>query len=68
MEEDDGWVLTFVHDTNQDTSELVVIDGKNFTAEPVARVIMPQRVPYGFHSVWVTEEQLQRSRIPLINS
>lgn len=61
-EEDDGWVLTFVHDTNEDTSELVVIDGKNFTADPVTRVIIPQRVPYGFHSVWVTEEQLQRSR------
>lgn len=52
--EDDGWLLTFVHDQNLETSELVVINSQDFTSEPVARVIIPQRVPYGFHATWVT--------------
>jgi carotenoid cleavage dioxygenase len=51
--EDDGWVLTFVHDENSQTSELVVINAQDITSEPVARVILPQRVPYGFHGAWI---------------
>jgi len=62
-EEDDGWLLNFVHDVNNDSSELVVVDAKRFTAEPVARIMIPQRVPYGFHSVWVNEQQLQSQQL-----
>jgi carotenoid cleavage dioxygenase len=56
--EDDGWLMTFVHDEGSGTSELVVVNAQDVTACPVARVIMPQRVPYGFHGAWVCEEQL----------
>lgn len=56
--EDDGWLLTFVWDAVAKHSELLVIDAKNFTAPPVARVFMPQRVPYGFHATWVSEAQM----------
>jgi len=62
-EEDDGWLLTLIHDHQADTSELLVIDAQNFTADPVARVIIPQRVPYGFHSVWVDDKQLQTQKV-----
>ncbi|MBG1264882.1 carotenoid oxygenase family protein [Nostoc commune] len=54
--EDDGWLMTFVHDEGSDTSELVVVNAQDMTAEPVARVIIPQRVPYGFHGTWVAQE------------
>ncbi|MBE8999627.1 carotenoid oxygenase family protein [Nostoc sp. LEGE 12447] len=53
--EDDGWLVTFVHDENSNTSELVVVNAQDLTAEPVARVIIPQRVPYGFHGAWVAQ-------------
>ncbi|MBC1219399.1 carotenoid oxygenase family protein [Nostoc sp. UCD121] len=53
--EDDGWLVTFVHDENSNTSELVVVNAQDVTAEPVARVIIPQRVPYGFHGAWVAQ-------------
>ncbi|HEY9667994.1 MAG TPA: carotenoid oxygenase family protein, partial [Coleofasciculaceae cyanobacterium] len=56
--EDDGWLMTFVHDEASGASELVVVDAQDVAAEPVARVIMPRRVPYGFHGAWVSEEQL----------
>ncbi|MCA1995455.1 MAG: carotenoid oxygenase family protein [Coleofasciculus sp. S288] len=56
--EDDGWLITFVYDEGSATSELVVVNAQDVTASPVARVIMPQRVPYGFHGAWVSEEQL----------
>ena len=58
--EDDGWLVTFVYDENTETSELVVVNAQDITAEPVARVLIPQRVPYGFHGTWVSEEQIQQ--------
>ena len=60
--EDEGWVMTFVYDSNEDTSELVVVDAQDMTSEPVARVLIPQRVPYGFHGDWISQEKLQKSK------
>lgn len=51
--EDDGWLLTFVYDTAKQASELLVVSAQDLTAEPVARVLLPQRVPYGFHGIWI---------------
>lgn len=61
--EDDGWLITFVYDNSSETSELVVVNAQDVTAEPVARVLIPQRVPYGFHGAWVSEEQLASSQL-----
>ncbi len=54
--EDDGFVICFVWDENEETSECVVVDASNFSAGPVARIKMPGRVPYGFHAAWVSAE------------
>lgn len=59
--EDDGWLVTFVYDEDSNTSELVVVNAAEMTKEPVARVLIPQRVPYGFHGTWISEEQLSHS-------
>nr|QIS62326.1 carotenoid cleavage dioxygenase 1 [Crocus sativus] len=58
-EEDDGYLIFFVHDENTGKSEVNVIDAKTMSAEPVAVVELPNRVPYGFHAFFVNEEQLQ---------
>ncbi|CAL5044430.1 unnamed protein product [Urochloa decumbens] len=49
IDEDDGWVVTYVHDEGTNISEVHIIDAKRFTEEPVAKITLPQRVPYGFH-------------------
>ena len=51
--EDDGWVMAIYHDEDVDESRLVILDAQNFGDEPVAEVIMPQRVPYGAHGNWM---------------
>jgi carotenoid cleavage oxygenase len=51
--EDDGWLLSIVYDAASDSSDLVILDAQDFTAAPVARVHLPQRVPFGFHGNWV---------------
>jgi carotenoid cleavage dioxygenase len=54
--EDEGWILTFVYDESSDSSELVIIDASEFEKAPVARIVMPRRVPFGFHGSWLPDE------------
>jgi len=51
--EDDGYVMTIIHDTQSGVSRLVIIDAQDFSSSPVAEVYLPQRVPYGAHGNWV---------------
>jgi len=53
--EDDGYVILFVRDDINQTSECRIIDAKNFEGEPAARVQIPHRVPFGFHATWVAK-------------
>ena len=53
ISEDDGYLVCFVHDEAETQSECQIIDARNITAGPVATIIMPFRVPYGFHAGWV---------------
>ncbi|MEJ5254519.1 MAG: carotenoid oxygenase family protein [Acidimicrobiales bacterium] len=53
--EDDGWLLTFVYDRRNDTSDLVILDARALDEEPVARVHIPRRVPFGFHGNWMPD-------------
>lgn len=40
-------------------SEFLVFDALTMGAKPIAKVILPQRVPFGFHALYVPEEQLK---------
>jgi carotenoid cleavage dioxygenase len=53
--EDDGWLMSLVHDATTDRSELVVLPAADPGADPVARVMLPVRVPLGFHGNWVPD-------------
>ncbi|MEM8771448.1 MAG: carotenoid oxygenase family protein [Pseudomonadota bacterium] len=49
--EDDGYLVTFTASLDGN-SEAHVIDARNMSAGPLARVQLPQRVPAGFHACW----------------
>lgn len=51
--EDDGYLVSFIHDESNNQSECLIIDAQNVAAGPVATIVMPFRVPYGFHAGWV---------------
>ncbi len=55
-DEAEGVVMSFVYDRTRDASELVLLDARDISAGPLARVPLPQRVPYGFHAAWVPAE------------
>ena len=52
-DEDDGWLLVCVYRRATDTSDLVILDGRNIDSDPVATVRLPRRIPAGFHGAWL---------------
>lgn len=61
-EEDDGYLVSYLHDENTGESKFVVFDAKSPDLEVVAEVRLPQRVPYGFHGIFVREKDLGNMR------
>ena len=69
--EDDGWILSYVFDESQldsdgecppnARSELWVIDARNMR-DVVAKIRLPQRVPYGLHGNWFSESAIKNQR------
>ncbi|KAG0057505.1 hypothetical protein BGZ83_009144 [Gryganskiella cystojenkinii] len=75
LEEDEGHVLVYVYDesqlenglvvhTDRQVTELWIFDAQKIGQEqgPVAKVKIPRRVPYGFHGILVTKEQIEKSQ------
>jgi len=59
--EDDGYIMSYMYDSNNKVSELWVIDaGKNFGKEEclLARIKIGYRIPYGFHGKFFTRQQI----------
>ena len=71
LSEDDGWIVCYVFDESQldsrgecmpdATSELWIIDARTMK-DIVAKVQLPQRVPYGLHGAWFSEEEIDGQR------
>lgn len=59
-EEDDGYVVTYVHDEIAGESKFLVMDAKSPGLDIVAAVRLPRRVPYGFHGLFVKESDLKK--------
>jgi carotenoid cleavage dioxygenase-like enzyme len=53
--EDDGWVMAYVHDAAEDRTDVVILAADDLTADPVATVHLPVRVPFGFHGSWLPD-------------
>ena len=70
--EDDGWLLAYVFDESSQLgadgeakpdakSELWIIDAKHMT-DVMCKIRLPQRVPYGLHGNWISEEEIGGQR------
>lgn len=59
--EDAGVLMTYTHNEASGNSEFYVVNAKTMACQ--ARAVLPQRVPYGFHGTWVTQEELSRQSL-----
>jgi carotenoid cleavage dioxygenase-like enzyme len=64
--EDDGYLVDLVWNPVDRQSEIQVFDarGAGLAHGPVARVILPRRVPNGFHATYVSKASLDRWGMP----
>ncbi|XP_076939228.1 putative carotenoid cleavage dioxygenase 4, chloroplastic [Bidens hawaiensis] len=58
LEEDDGYLVSYVHDESSGESRFLVMDARSPDLDVVAAVKLPQRVPYGLHGVFIKEKDL----------
>ena len=56
--EDDGYLISFVYDMAEQRREMAIIDRRDFRKAVIARVLIPQRVPSGFHGMWLDDDVL----------
>lgn len=61
-EDDDGWLLTVLTSERDDASKLIVLDARTLQTE--ATVVLPWRVPHGFHAEWVPAGAVDQARGP----
>lgn len=52
IEEDDGWLLTPVHDGHRKTSQLAILDARRVSDGPVATLDLPANTGITFHGTW----------------
>lgn len=57
-DEDDGYVITFVTDTNNWQSSCLIFDAKQIDKGPICKIRIPHRLPAGFHTLWVDGKDL----------
>ena len=51
--EDEGWLIGLVIDLPNETTDLAIIDARDFAGAPIASVRVPHRIPPGFHGNWL---------------
>lgn len=51
--EDEGWLLSYVHDLDGGPSRVVILDAGDVAGAPQAVIELPVRVPLGFHGNWI---------------
>jgi carotenoid cleavage dioxygenase len=51
--EEEGWLIGLVIDPAGETTDLVILDARDFEGSPTATVRIPHRVPPGFHGDWL---------------
>ncbi len=56
--EDDGYVVTFLHNQATQRGECWLFDARRIGAGPLAKIHIPQRLPAGFHGIWVPQAYL----------
>jgi carotenoid cleavage dioxygenase-like enzyme len=54
--EDEGWLIGLVVDLPHETTDLVILNARDFAGEPQASIRIPHRVPPGFHGNWVGDQ------------
>lgn len=51
--EDEGWLIGLVVNYPAETTDLVILNARDFEGRPQASIRIPHRIPPGFHGSWI---------------
>lgn len=57
VSEDDVYIVYHEYDATTHTSDIVVVDGKDFSGPAVCRIHLPHHIPYSFHGCVIQQGQ-----------
>ena len=57
--EEDAYLVTFLIDENNGTSQCAILDASDIARGPICRMALPHKISSGVHSTWVEHEQLR---------
>ena len=58
VDEDDGYLVSFLMNENTGRSECVLIDAKHVENGPICRIALPHKICSGTHACWADRSQL----------
>ncbi|PCI64778.1 MAG: apocarotenoid-15,15'-oxygenase [Kordiimonadales bacterium] len=61
VDEDDGYLVSFITDMKVDRTECVLIDAKKFEDGPVCRIMLPHRISSGTHATWANGDEIRQT-------
>ena len=61
VDEDDCWILAYVHDAVKMKAHVLILDAKDVVGEPVARIDLPVYLPQGLHGAWSDVAHLEEA-------
>jgi carotenoid cleavage dioxygenase-like enzyme len=61
--EDDGYLVTFVSDVGNDSSECQIFDARDVARGPITRLRLPERIASGTHAYWAPKGALGASNL-----
>ena len=50
--EGEGYLIALAYLGQENRSDLMIFDAENVASGPLARAMLPHRIPYGFHGNW----------------
>jgi len=56
--EDGGWLVGYVYNSHTDKSDFIVLDARDVSKGPIARVHLHSRVPAGIHANWIAADRV----------
>jgi carotenoid cleavage dioxygenase len=63
IDEDDGYLVSFLIDENNQKSECILIDCKDFAAGPIVRIALPHKICSGTHSTWADRRFIEEGHL-----
>ena len=53
-DEDDGYLMSYLNDTSDNSTYLVIFDAKNISQGPISKVLLPVAVPFALHGCFAS--------------